>query len=456
MIPVPTSLRTRFVVVMVVGCSIFSGTVLAVTRSSSMTALQLRTADMAQAQLSAHAGPVADRVLVDDEIGVRTLLAGIVSTNADWVRLDLDRPGHPTVGAHRVGGAIRVDAGDSAEAGIVVEAPLLDGSPGALRAWISSDADRAAVAAQTRRLLALLLALSAAGVLAAAILGHWLTAPLVEMAALVQRLGPGRWNDTFQVPPGEGEVTVLADALQAMVRRLAIAEADLDVSRRRMVEVEKLAAVGTLAAGVAHEVANPISGAAACVRRLGRHDLPQDRRDEYAGLATEALERATRVLTDLMAYARPGIAGSEDLDGGTVVTRAARLVASTARCDVALVEGPPLRVRWPRQQVEQVLTNLLLNAVHAAKDRVTVGWRICKGEVHVEVTDDGEGIPPEVLSRVFEPFFTTRPVGHGTGLGLSVSLALAHGMGAWIDLQPGHAGRGTRARFVVPVVVEAR
>jgi signal transduction histidine kinase len=108
-------------------------------------------------------------------------------------------------------------------------------------------------------------------------------------------------------------------------------------------------------------------------------------------------------------------------------------------------------VFWPRRLVDQVLANLLINARQAARSVVEVGWCVHDGHVTVEVEDDGPGVPEDVLARVFDPFFTTRPVGEGTGLGLSVSRSIAQALGGSVEIGPRAGGRtGARARLKLP------
>lgn len=452
------SLRVRFILVMLAGCTVFSSAVLIVADSEARAAFHARTVQTATAQLVAHSDVIAERVLIDDEQGVRAFLVAVLETNPDWNRVGLTRPARGPIAAVRRDSVVILSAEAGPLADFPVYAEILDGAPGRLTAWVSEGPDRTATEGLTNRLFTLLMALSAGGIGAAALFGRWLTASLVTMAHNVRALGAGQLTGEFPVPTNEGEVTVLAEALRDATRSLEAARGALDSNRRRMVEVEKLAAVGGLAAGVAHEVANPIAGAVACVRRLQRSDLPPARRQEYAHLATEALDRAGRVLRELLAYARPGTEGREDVEVGNVIDAAVRLVAASTRRELCNEGGPRIEARWPRQQVDQVLTNLLLNATQAASKRVAVAWETRGSLIVIEITDDGPGIAPAVLARAFEPFFTTRAVGDGTGLGLSVSLALAHAMGGWIELEarPGQAGTGTIARFALPILVPER
>lgn len=451
------SLRVRFVVGMLAGVSVFSAAVLVVADRESRVALHGRTLQAATSQLVAHSQIVAARILIEDEVGVRSLLVGVLKTNPDWTGIELERPGKSALRVVRRAGDVVVSTDGATPSGFVAHANVLDGTPGTLVAWVSEGPDRAAAAVETDRLLLLLLLLSAGGLGTAAIFGRWLTDSLVMITERVRALGEGKLGGEFPVPNGEGEVTALDEALQHATRQLAEAERHLVANRRRMVEVEKLAAVGSLAAGVAHDIVNPIAGAAACVRRLGRDDLEAERRHQYASLATEALERASRVLGELLAYARPSMGGPEEVDVRSVVESATRLVASSALREFRVAAGPELSARWPRQQVVHILSNLLQNAGQAASTQVVVTWTTREELVVIEITDDGPGIAEGVRPRVFEPFFTTRPVGQGAGLGLSVSLALANKMGGWIELQsgPGVPGAiGTIARFTLPKTVQ--
>lgn len=267
----------------------------------------------------------------------------------------------------------------------------------------------------------------------------------------VRAIGSGRTDVRLDVPTVDDELAVLARTLNTTFDRLNNARSTLAQQNREMVELEKLAAVGTLAAGVAHEVANPIAGVTGCVRRLARDDLSPERRQRYATLAIEGLSRAGEVLKGLLAYAHPGRGGSESLDAAHMVRSLCDLVGAGSETRVVLESEESIVVEWPRAQVEMVLTNLMLNATQVAVSGVEVSIVRDGRWVVVDVVDDGPGIPDEIRDRVFEPFFSTRQPGQGTGLGLAVSLSITRALGGWIELLPRPDGAsGTIARMRLP------
>ncbi|GJG86796.1 hypothetical protein tb265_19770 [Gemmatimonadetes bacterium T265] len=228
--------------------------------------------------------------------------------------------------------------------------------------------------------------------------------------------------------------------------------AHLDEERRReeqLRQAEKLAALGELVAGVAHEMNNPLAGISAFAELLLETppDAPFDAEDrEAVRLIKREADRATAVVRDLLTFAREaaptwGPVALDALLERTVRVRA--YAARTAGVDVRLDIEPDLPpVRGDERKLQQVFVNLIANAEHALRGsapgerRVTVcAWRAAPNRVGVRVRDTGPGVPPDVLGRVFEPFFTTKPPGEGTGLGLSVSYGIVHAHGGELRAQ---------------------
>jgi PAS domain S-box-containing protein len=194
---------------------------------------------------------------------------------------------------------------------------------------------------------------------------------------------------------------------------------------------EKLAAIGELVAGVAHELNNPLTGISTFAQLLLEDEL-QGEQFESVSLIKREADRAIGVIRDLLLFARKTDARDVQVDVNTIVKHTVRLRALASRSSgievhMRLDESNPL-VRGDEQKLQQVLLNLLVNAESAmegAKVRhLSLITQRKQAMVQIVVSDTGHGMPPTVSQRVFEPFFTTKPPGEGTGLGLSVSYGI--------------------------------
>src|SRR5579884_2790275 len=219
---------------------------------------------------------------------------------------------------------------------------------------------------------------------------------------------------------------------------------------------EKLASLGLLAAGVAHEVNTPLAVIANAAQMLARQLPPDDARQVLVEKIVRQTFRASEIVNHLLNFARARPAEFTDVNLNTVIEEALGLVRpglAGARIQVELDLAPGLApIRGHPHRLQQVVVNLLLNARDAmpAGGLLMVSTRGSDGRVVVEVRDTGVGIPPEALGRIFDPFFTTNAPGRGTGLGLSVSYGIVreHGGSITVDSRP---GCGTTFRLEFPV-----
>ena len=239
-----------------------------------------------------------------------------------------------------------------------------------------------------------------------------------------------------------------------VVGRDITAERDM---RARLMESDRLAAVGELVAGVAHEVNNPLSSISAFAQLMLRDPaLSPAHRESVEVIRAETL-RASQVVKDLLAFARRSETQHEPLDVNAVVARTLRMRTyqlTSARVEAFQELAPELpSVMGDARQLQQVCLNLLTNAVQAMEGQGGGRLRIAtftRGEtVVLEVQDTGPGIPAEVRARVFEPFFTTKREGEGTGLGLSVSYGIVSSHGGSIEVAE-TSERGTTFRVTFP------
>ena len=224
---------------------------------------------------------------------------------------------------------------------------------------------------------------------------------------------------------------------------------------------EKLAAIGELVAGVAHELNNPLTGISTFAQLLLEDELEGEQLESVSLIKREA-DRAIGVIRDLLLFARKTDARDVPVDINTVVKHTARLRALASRSSgievhMHLDESHP-KVRGDEQKLQQVLLNLLVNAEAALQDaqvrHLSLITRNRDGTVAIVVADTGHGMPLSTSQRVFEPFFTTKPPGEGTGLGLSVSYGIiqAHRGTISVDSTP---DVGTTFTISLPLYEEA-
>lgn len=225
---------------------------------------------------------------------------------------------------------------------------------------------------------------------------------------------------------------------------------------------EKLAAIGELVAGVAHELNNPLTGISTFAQLL-LEDKLQGEQFESVSLIKREADRAIGVIRDLLLFARKTDARDVPADINTIVKHTVRLRALASRSrgidvHMHLDESNP-EVRGDEQKLQQVLLNLLVNAESALQDakvrHLSVTTRSKKEIVNVVVSDTGHGMTPSVSERVFEPFFTTKPPGEGTGLGLSVSYGIIQAHQGTISVES-TPDVGTTFTISLPLFVEAK
>ncbi len=346
-------------------------------------------------------------------------------------------------------------------------------------AWVAALRPNPGVARPFGRLVGLYTVLLAFALLVLTYLAltRLVVAPLDRLAEGARRVTEG--SRALALPPrGAKELVELGrslaemteklraeeEALRAKIAELERVTEELRASQAVLVRSERLASVGRLAAGLAHEVGNPLAAVLGLEELLLSGGLDEEEQRDFLTRLHRETERIHRIVRDLLDFARGGTAppsggGDERGEiafavGEVTALLAPQRVMREVELALDLEEGLPA-VRLSNEHLTQVLLNLVSNAAEASGEggHVRVMGRLVGAQIEVVVEDDGPGIDEKVQETLFEPFVTTKEVGHGTGLGLAVVRGLVEGAGGTIVAGAREDGaRG--ARFVVrlPVV----
>jgi signal transduction histidine kinase len=235
----------------------------------------------------------------------------------------------------------------------------------------------------------------------------------------------------------------------------------IEAARARLVQSEKLAALGQLSASIAHEVRNPLAVIRSAAQSLAETTAPGDDDAQRAcRFIIAEIDRLTSVVSALLAFARPlrldprPVAVDELFDGALLLAgpELARQAVHVARPEKS---AAPLRVQADEDLLRQVLVGLLVNAIEAAGSRgeIQLDARVRDGAVEIDVADSGPGVPAELATRIFEPFFTTRPRGTGLGLPIARQIVEAHGGKLEVGARRG-GGRGACFTVRLPATAD--
>ncbi len=310
---------------------------------------------------------------------------------------------------------------------------------------------------------------------------RFVTRPVAELEEGMKRLAAGDLDTPIDIQSRD-EMGLLAETFNTMAQDIkryrenmenwtqSLQEevekktAEIVRSQEQMINAEKLASLGRMAAGVAHELNSPLTGILTFTHLMKDRTPPDRKQDiEDLDLIIEQSERCTKIIKGMLGFARKGISESLETDVNELLTATVEMVKNQAKFHNVWIgldftdDIPPLTL--DPNQLQQVFLNLLTNAADAMNDKgsIRLSTRMV-GEasdrsIEIEFADTGPGIYPNALDKIFEPFFTTKPVGQGTGLGLPVSYGIVKKHGGDMTVKS-KVGEGTSFFIRLPLKKE--
>lgn len=275
-----------------------------------------------------------------------------------------------------------------------------------------------------------------------------LTKSLKEMVAVIDKFNIKSY-DVFPIPKSNDEIGFLARRFRQMQRRLHMSRRELEKAQKEIYHAEKLASIGRLASGVAHEINNPLMGLKNCVETLRNEPDNIEQSEEYLLLMQEGMDKIEIIVSKLLEFSHKKSRKSGKIDINNSIDRVLKLVNYRLSKNQVEMEVKPEdslhNVYGDQQLLEEVFMNIIINAIDAmpsgGKVAVTTE-NIGSENILISFKDTGVGIPSSQISEIFDPFFTTKDIGKGTGLGLAVSLRIVEEHEGTITLKS-NVGKGS-------------
>lgn len=288
--------------------------------------------------------------------------------------------------------------------------------------------------------------------ISAVVVSRKFTAPLESLSAAVRKIAKGDFDVKVDISSRD-EIGQLADSFNNMANELLERERSLKSAQLALVQSEKMAAVGTLSAGLAHEVKNPLSAVLGYAQLAKRKLSQPDVIKKHLDIIENETRRCNEIIGNLMQFSRQEKGEFTDVTINEVVEKSVGIVdhqlgLKNVHVNMKLAPDIP-EIIGNSNQLQQVLMNLAINAQQAMEPdggTVDIATYFDNDNVYISVSDTGPGISEEVVEKIFEPFFTTKAAGEGTGLGLSVTYGIIRDHKGDIRVERADSGG---ARFVI-------
>ena len=315
---------------------------------------------------------------------------------------------------------------------------------GTLKFGVSLEKVEHEILATVKKIIILTIALLVAGFAMILLLSRRFISPITQLASTMEKAL-------------EHLKTVRRPQVAERIRQ---ANEDLRKANEKMIQSEKLASIGILSAGVAHEINNPLGGLFNCVQMLGQNGDSPEFRERYLGLVKEGLDKIENTVSKLLWMSRKSEHAPVEVNVRNAVDGVHHFVEyKIKKNSIVFVNAVPddLRVIVDLHDFQQMLLNLMINAVHSMPEGGNLSIRGSRdhGTVRIDVIDTGSGIEPENVGRIFDPFFSTKPTGEGTGLGLWVTYGIMKNYNGEITVESA-VGKGSRFTMSFPMAMKGQ
>jgi two-component system NtrC family sensor kinase len=320
------------------------------------------------------------------------------------------------------------------------------------------------------------------GIMGALIFANFITKPIKEIQNVAERMDISKigelplpkirirenlLNRAKMFLRAEDEIDILADKFNNMIDRLETAYQELQKTKNNFIQSEKLATVGTLTAGLAHEINNPIAGLQNCIRRILNDPENLNQNKKYFAMMETAIDKIEKVVGNLLNFSRKQETVFSNLSLEFIIESALVLVSHRLeKLRVSITKNFQKnlpRIYGDKNQLEQVILNLFLNSLDSIEEKIfenpetertlIISASVKNNFIELQIEDSGKGIPQNIIDKIFDPFFTTKSPGKGTGLGLSVTYNIINAHNGKISFIS-EEGKRTLALITIPCLIK--
>lgn len=348
--------------------------------------------------------------------------------------------------------------------------PILNGELGTIRIGMIEEDIRKDLNILTRRMIFMVFVFLIIGLIVAFYFSSLFTLPIKRISKNAQNINlstlesfdinirPLKYRTIFNYYLSD-ELDILFKKFTEMIERLINNKKELQTARDSFVQAEKMASIGTLTAGISHEINNPLAGIKNCMSRIEKEPENMVQNLKYIELINEAIDKIEKIIKPLLSFSRKSELKMSVTPIGQIIDSALLLTEYRIRNHKIVVQknyDPEILVLTSTNHVEQILINLILNSIDAIEERkvnepelsgkIVFSLSNNEQETELKVNDNGIGISENLKTKIFDPFFTTKEPGKGTGLGLYVSYNLLRDMGGNLSV---NSQEGSGSEFIL-------